>query len=170
MLTLGLLFWGNEEFSNKYINISLGIILFGYFIEVIGVSTGVLFGEYWYGEALGFKILDVPLMIGVNWLILSIGSYSIFQSYISHKITLAIASASLMLLLDILIEPIAIYLDFWQWQGGSVPLQNYFMWFITALMIQLVLAYKGPLLKKKIGFAVMGVQFLFFGLLNLILL
>lgn len=170
LLTLGLLFWGNDVFTNEFINISLGIMLFGYLIEVIGVSTGILFGEYWYGEALGFKLLDVPLMIGVNWLILSVGSYSIFQSYISNKIILAIASASLMVILDVIIEPIAVHLDFWQWQGGEIPLQNYIMWLIAAMGIQLVLAYHGPFLKKKIGFTVIGVQFMFFGFLNLILL
>src|SRR5689334_23098853 len=37
--------------------------------EVIGVATGAIFGAYSYGEVLGFKLLEVPLIIGLNWVV-----------------------------------------------------------------------------------------------------
>ena len=44
----------------------------GFLVEVIGVNYGIIFGNYTYGKVLGFKVLNVPLMIGVNWFFLSI--------------------------------------------------------------------------------------------------
>ena len=44
----------------------------GFLVEVIGVNYGIIFGNYTYGSVLGFKVLNVPLMIGVNWFFLSI--------------------------------------------------------------------------------------------------
>ena len=39
----------------------------GFAVEVIGVATGLLFGDYSYGTGLGPKVLDVPLLMGVLW-------------------------------------------------------------------------------------------------------
>jgi putative membrane protein len=35
----------------------------GFVAELIGVHTGYLFGDYWYGENLGIKLFEVPLII-----------------------------------------------------------------------------------------------------------
>ena len=48
----------------------IAIACLGFFIEVIGVKTGFIFGSYYYGAAMGIKILAVPLLIGLNWSIL----------------------------------------------------------------------------------------------------
>ena len=42
----------------------------GMLAEILGVRYGFIFGEYSYGNALGTKVMGVPLMIGVNWCIL----------------------------------------------------------------------------------------------------
>ena len=42
----------------------------GFIIEALGVYTGMIFGQYHYGATLGPKLLDVPLVIGANWLTL----------------------------------------------------------------------------------------------------
>jgi putative membrane protein len=36
---------------------------------MLGVHTGILFGNYKYGNALGLKLNDVPILIGINWFI-----------------------------------------------------------------------------------------------------
>ena len=48
------------------------IFTIGFFIEVIGVKTGLLFGVYHYGDSLGLKWLNVPLVMGINWILLSL--------------------------------------------------------------------------------------------------
>ncbi len=51
---------------------SLIAFLIGYGSELIGVHTGALFGNYWYGANLGLKLMEVPLIIGINWGVLAI--------------------------------------------------------------------------------------------------
>ena len=57
-----------------------------------------------------------------------------------------------MVLLDIMIEPVAIELDFWQWEGGNIPLQNYLMWFIVALFMNWIISFNKLYLNIKLGF------------------
>ncbi|HSL86735.1 MAG TPA: carotenoid biosynthesis protein, partial [Bacteroidales bacterium] len=42
----------------------------GFFIEVAGVETHFVFGNYSYGNSLGLKIFDTPVLIGINWIML----------------------------------------------------------------------------------------------------
>ena len=43
-------------------------------LEVLGTSTGIIFGSYTYGNTLGLKFLGVPLIIGFNWVFVILGS------------------------------------------------------------------------------------------------
>ena len=74
-----------------------------------------------------------------------------------------------MVLLDIIIEPIAIKLDFWTWADVAVPIQNYVMWFFTAFIINLLVASMVREFSIKTSFFVFGIQVYFFAMLNLIL-
>jgi len=105
-------------------------------VEIIGVNTGLIFGEYEYGNVLGAKLFNTPILIGANWLILLVSVIGMLQKRgISQKWLVIILASSILTLLDVLIEPVAIHLGFWQWQQESVPMQNYFGWFITALLL-----------------------------------
>ena len=46
--------------------ISVPFIL-GFITEVLGVNFGLVYGSYTYGENLGLKIFEVPLIICLNW-------------------------------------------------------------------------------------------------------
>ena len=63
--------------TNKkhFLFFTLFCFLLGFSVEYIGVKTGILFGEYSYGENLGLKLFGVPLIIGVNWVILYVCSF-----------------------------------------------------------------------------------------------
>ena len=69
----------------------------GFLVEVIGVNYGIIFGNYAYGKVLGFKVLNVPLMIGVNWFFLSIACGGI-SDMIFNKLLTRIFFASLTFL------------------------------------------------------------------------
>ena len=47
----------------------------------------------------------------------------------------ALTAAVLTALYDVVIEPVAIALDYWQWGGGEIPLQNYLAWAAIAFLI-----------------------------------
>lgn len=177
-----------EEFlSLTFFNLSLSfvILLFGrlkhtksfylfvaftFFIgmsaELIGVHTSLLFGEYTYGESLGIKFFDVPIIIGVNWIMLTIISASVAQHLKSPWWIKALLATVLMLFLDILIEPVAIVSDYWTWQG-EIPFSNYLTWFLITLFLHLIYFRFKLAEKNKVGVALYIIQFMFFLILNL---
>lgn len=169
LLTLGIFFYANSTADKKLILSFIITFLIGYGVEVAGVHTGVLFGNYQYGSALGLKLFNVPLLIGVNWFLLAISTRGIVEKISHHAFVQITSSALLMVLLDILIEPVAIQLDFWSWENNIIPLQNFIMWFITALVIQYILFKLKPQLNIVICLGVYITQLIFFGILNLIL-
>lgn len=148
------------------------VILIGYSVELAGIKTGVIFGNYQYGETLGFKWMDVPVIIGLNWFLVSFGSFSLV-SMIKYDLPVflrIILAALLCVGLDIFIEPIAIQLDYWQWDG-DIPLRNFIGWFAVSLIIQTIAFYgvKPSLKPHKLGVAIWLIQLVFFVLLNVLL-
>lgn len=166
LLTLAIFLWANGHINKSLVLSFIITFLIGYGVEVAGVHTGVLFGNYQYGSALGLKIFDVPLMIGVNWFLLAIAGRGIAEKASKNSYAQITLASSLMVLLDILIEPVAIQLDFWSWENNIIPLQNFVMWFITAAVIQLILSKLKPSLNIVICLAVYFTQLAFFGILN----
>ena len=69
----------NSSDSNKTIMIAGIAFIIGMFTEILGVNYGLIFGTYFYGEALGPKLLGVPILIGYNWAMVLIITASIAQ-------------------------------------------------------------------------------------------
>ncbi len=116
-----------EEYK-KFIVAFSSIALLGFIIEVLGVKTGLIFGDYSYGNALGYKILDVPLIISINWAMLICAGIITVSSIFSNKITVLSVAALLVTAIDVLIEQVAPKLDFWKFEGGLPTLHNYLGW------------------------------------------
>ena len=70
LLSCALVFINHTHYNKSFIWFCITLFLLGYVTEVIGVKSGIIFGEYIYGNTLGIKLLDVPLIIGINWLML----------------------------------------------------------------------------------------------------
>ncbi|HMQ69327.1 MAG TPA: carotenoid biosynthesis protein [Ignavibacteria bacterium] len=102
-------------------------------LEVIGVKTGMIFGDYIYGDVLGFKLFGVPLIIGFNWLFVIAGAFSVSSRISSNKIIIVSLSAVFSVLFDYLLEPVAMKLGYWEWKDSIIPVQNYAAWFIISL-------------------------------------
>ena len=169
LLTAFLLIWGLGVFNSKLLYATGTAFIIGYLLEVIGVASGVLFGEYQYGKTLGWKLFDVPLIIGVNWLILSFSSLGIIGRFISNSFLKVVVASVLMVILDVLIEPVAISLDFWTWTEVDVPLQNYIMWFFSAILINTVVSVFLREINFRTSLVVFLAQVYFFTVLNSIL-
>ncbi len=100
--------------------------------EILGVNLGIIFGDYEYGGALGYKVFDVPLLIGANWAILTVSCSALSATLFDSVINKIIMGVFLMVMLDSVIEPIAPILDFWEFDGGKAPLKNYLGWVLVA--------------------------------------
>lgn len=109
----------------------------GFGSELIGIHTGYLYGDYVYGPTLGLKLWEVPLVIGVNWVILSYLTGSVFHK-ISNDWYAAFLAASAMTALDYILEPVAVALDFWAWKWEIIPMSNYLGWFGVSFLVQLI--------------------------------
>jgi putative membrane protein len=158
----------HEKKVQNYL-VYLVIFLAGYLVELIGVNTNYLFGSYTYGDALGIKILNVPPLIGLNWLIIIISGASIARTFFKNKPIwfIAIISAIICTLLDVIIEPVAIKFDFWSWDDGSIPIYNYVCWLVFSFLFSL-LYLRNKVHVNKIGVYTYGVWVLFFTFLNII--
>ena len=114
------------------------VFIIGFASESIGVNTGYLFGNYTYGSPLGFKFLGVPLTIGLMWLSLGIGAKNLASRFVKNEVLILVLAAVLMVCFDAIMEPIAIQLGFWTWEGNEIPLLNYLTWFCIAIVIQAI--------------------------------
>lgn len=113
--------------------------LIGFGIEVVGVSSGQIFGDYYYGNNLGSKLFEVPILIGVFWAVLALVTSQISQLFKLTLLPTVTLGASLMVILDYIMEQLAHSLDFWHFNGGYALLQNYIAWFVIAFFLQLIM-------------------------------
>lgn len=169
MLTLFIFLKVNNDFSKKFLLLSAIIFIIGFAIEAIGVATGVLFGNYNYGELFSFKIFETPILIGVNWLFLSLSAFGVVQYFTNKSYFLIVIPALIMTGLDFFIEPVAMKLGFWNWENNIIPLQNFVMWFITSIVIHSIIFYIKLKINAKVSAAIIVAQFIFFGALYLLI-
>ncbi len=165
IIVLGLvvvLFFERTNWSLKTVMVFIGIALAGYLIEVIGIHTRLIFGPYTYGDTLGFSLLGTPLVIGVNWLFLVYCTASLVDG-IPFPVTGKIILASLgMMIYDMVLEPVAVNLNMWSWNGSVIPVQNYLAWFLTALVLHTFLKWSKAGVSNPVAPWVLACQFLFF--------
>ncbi|WP_162054129.1 carotenoid biosynthesis protein [Pontibacter pamirensis] len=162
LLTNVLLFSFHRQWNVAFVLFAVVVFAVGFLSEVLGVHTGLLFGSYSYGAALGLKLWEVPLLIGLNWLMLVYTTGHISNYLKLHWLAKALAGALLMVLLDYFIEPVAMQYDFWSWQGGSIPLSNFIGWFAVAFLLQLYFQKAYIFKKNKLAPYVYLVQLVFF--------
>ena len=141
--------------------------LVGFIAELIGVNTKLLFGNYHYESNLGVKIAGVPVIIAINWAIVTIGAAHCSALLSANKLARMIIAAFLMLLFDFILEPVAIKSGFWNWEGGLIPAYNYICWFFIGLFLQIIYFSKIKHDSNKVIIALFLLMTVFFICLNL---
>ena len=101
----------------KLIAYLLFIYITSYAIEVVGVHTGLLFGAYTYGDNLGIKLWETPLIIGANWFFLVYTTAALFEKKKIHTSLKVFLASSSMLIYDIVMEQVAPKMDMWSWKS-----------------------------------------------------
>lgn len=169
LLMLGIVLWNNQSWNKHFLLFTVIVFTASFFVEMLGTNTGLIFGEYGYGQTLGLKLWNTPLMIGVNWFILVYSAGCLLTKWrISNRYFFASISASILVALDVLIEPIAMRYDYWQWAGNEIPLQNYIAWWGVAFIFSLIFNRLHFNKQNIAAISLLIVQFLFFILLNLL--
>ncbi|MEQ1553997.1 MAG: carotenoid biosynthesis protein [Ferruginibacter sp.] len=184
MLSFGLLIYTQKNKSKAFyffIAMACGI---GFAAEAFGVNTGLLFGSYSYTNVLGFKILGVPIIIGLNWFIViycsGVTTHTIINKAISaiatetklppktlNAISVIIDGATLAVFFDWVLEPVAIKLNFWHWANADkIPLYNYISWFVISLIILTIFHFSKFDKQNKFAVNLLLIQLMFFLLLQ----
>ncbi len=116
---------------------------FTFLLEAAGVATGAVFGAYRYGSTLGWAVAEVPLVIAFNWILVVNGAVCFAVRVVPpgagtwRRPAIAGLVGVLAVAFDFIMEPVAMRLDYWQWDAGVVPMQNYAAWFVIAAAMAL---------------------------------
>ncbi len=143
--------------------------LIGFTAEYLGVTYGILFGSYLYPPTLGPQLGGVPLIIGINWFLLTFCVWALLKKTQVRSVFLLIPATIITVAIDMLIEPIAIVLDFWKWENNIIPLQNYIGWAIISFLIFSFFSFIKIPTNNKIYWVLLAWQVLFFLSLNFLL-
>lgn len=135
-------------------------------LEAIGVETGMIFGAYNYGNTLGIKFFDVPIIIALNWVCVVFGAVTISDHFIKNRFLAAISSAILCTGFDYVMEPSAIYLDYWTWHLGDIPLLNYVAWFLISLIASIYYLLLKPAVRIDRASLMFKLQLVFFAIIT----
>jgi putative membrane protein len=165
-----LIYFQNERNRSFYLFLLISFLV-GYFIEVAGVKTGLIFGKYQYLTTLGWKILEVPPMIGVNWsiMVVTMGmtvQYLFKNQSIPFKTTFG---ALLLTAFDFIVEPVAISQKMWDWYDKSPPLQNYVAWFLVAWFLLFLFNKFNFRKENQLAMPLFLLQLMFFLVLRILL-
>ncbi len=184
LLMFALILYTQRKINIAFIAFLITCFAVGITVEIIGTSTGYLFGEYIYGKTLGLSIKNVPLVIGINWIIIIYCS-GIAVHMLLEKLSVKLETmtgapspairyfsvisdgAMLAVFFDWILEPAAIKLGYWQWLGdGEIPTYNYLCWFIISLGLMSVFTFLK--FEKKNIFAVnlLMIMMMFFMLIR----
>ena len=126
----------------------LGIAMaVGFLMEILGITRGWIFGRYHYAESAGPRFFGIlPVFAPLLWSLLAYMAYWMTDLIIGgskeevlYKILFTVTGALLVLLVDIVAEPIAVDEGRWHWEKKGryygIPFSNFIGWFVTAWVI-----------------------------------
>ncbi|MEO6721167.1 MAG: carotenoid biosynthesis protein [Ferruginibacter sp.] len=182
LLSFLLLCWTQDKINIPFLVFFLLVFGIGFGVEVIGVNTRLLFGDYSYGNVLGIKWLQVPMLIGINWFIIiyccGISVHTLLMKAINRvaldskeppaalkALSIIVDGASLAVIFDWLMEPVAIKLGFWTW-NGDIPLYNYISWFMVSMLLLSFFHFLSFSKQNKFAINLLLIQGMFFLILR----
>jgi bisanhydrobacterioruberin hydratase len=157
-----LIYFHENKRDLKGLLVFAAIFMLGLGIEILGVKTGKIFGSYVYGNSLGIKVFSVPLMIGINWVLLVYTTASLMQNTRLPAILQIVLASLAMTLYDLVIEQVAPAMDMWYFYGDVVPLRNYMAWFTLALVFHAMVKVFRIQTKNPVALVILLCQTMFF--------
>lgn len=169
LLSFVILICYQQELNYKLVFALFACYLIGFTAEYLGVAYGLIFGNYYYPDTLGPQFLGVPIIIGINWFIITFPVWSILAKWALNSWIKILLAAAATTFIDVLIEPVAISLDFWTWQGGDIPIQNYVGWYVISIIIFTIYSIIDVPKENKMSIVLLAWQLFFFIVLNIFL-
>jgi putative membrane protein len=125
----------------------LTIFIFTYLLELIGVNTGIPFGQYEYTDSLGFQLAEVPVVVPLAWYSMAIPTLMIARSLSKRKFIVVMMATIGLTAWDFLLDPWMVAEGHWVWQNPEpslpgltgIPITNFIGWLISTFLLFLIL-------------------------------
>jgi uncharacterized membrane protein len=115
----------------------------GFVAEVLGLHTGVPFGDYRYGPVLGARAFGVPLVVGLAWTMLAWPAALVARRLVRHPAARVAVGAWALASWDLFLDPQLVSAGAWHWDHpvphlpgvAEIPLTNYAGWLLVATLV-----------------------------------
>jgi isopentenyl-diphosphate delta-isomerase type 1 len=127
-------------------------------IETSAIITGFPYGHFGYSDLLGFRLFGyTPWTVFLAWTPLVVAAYAIaarlFEARRLWPVRIALV-AIVLVAFDLVLDPGAVRIGFWRYEGGGpfygVPVSNFIGWLfsgaIAAVLIEVFSYVRNPLL------------------------
>ena len=150
-------------FSEKKLFILLLIAgVLGFIYELIGVKSGLLFGNYHYTDVFNIKLFSIPIVMISAWIIILNFTLSFIENI--QKKYFILVGAITMVVVDLLIDPVAVHgLNIWEWDNSGkyygIPSHNFLGWFLLSITILIpfqFINYRITLISRLLSIMVLG--------------
>lgn len=146
LVTLAVLLYYQKHWNIRIIGFLFFVFTAALAIQALGLHSGTVFGLFRYGKVMGPKVFDTPIAIGVMWLVIIYCAGLLVKNLKYNSFINAGLAAAMLVMLNVLIEPVAMKLGMWGWEDRRVPAQNYAAWFVVSyLFVLLMLNLKAKL-------------------------
>ncbi|MFM1905596.1 MAG: hypothetical protein RIT32_392 [Actinomycetota bacterium] len=123
------------------------VLIYTYLLELIGVSTAIPFGEYEYGDSLGYKLANVPLVVPVAWYSMAIPVLMLARALSQRPTVVLLFSTIGLTAWDFLLDPWMVGEGHWTWANPEpalpglegIPITNFIGWVISTFILFLML-------------------------------
>lgn len=134
-----IVFLFHPKIDRKFLLFFLPVFAVGMIVEIVGVRTGIPFGDYHYSKVLKLHFINVPVIIGINWVVLTYATAILTQKFTEKKWLRILAGASIMAALDVILEHFAVKHGLWIWDNTDYPgIANFAGWWGTALITHFI--------------------------------
>lgn len=148
-------FWALSRWLGiKYAIIFIVVLgIYALTIESIGLLTGFPYGQFFYYDLLGSRVFGItPWTVFLAWTPLILASLAVANRLIESRVWRIVVMAILLTLIDLVLDPGAVYLKFWEFaEKGiyyNVPWTNFAGWLfsgtIGAIICEILLTFAKP--------------------------
>jgi isopentenyl-diphosphate Delta-isomerase len=150
-------FWGTRWWLGWRDAIVLWVLLgiLALLIETTAIITGFPYGHFGYSQLLGYRLFGyVPWTVALAWTPLLLAAFAVARRTTDNVLVRMVAIALILVIFDMVLDPGAVRLGFWQYADGGafygVPASNFVGWIfsgvIGAVVMEIFAWWKKPLL------------------------
>ena len=116
-------------------------------VEAIGLATGFPYGTYRYGDVLGPRLLGVPFLVPLAWLMMAWPSWVLAARLARRPAVRVAVAAAVFAAWDVILDPQMVQAGYWTWAHprpglpgiDTVPLTNLGGWLLAGVLLMALL-------------------------------